>query len=255
MNPFSKIQRRLARLQRHRAFRGTIREAARGNVEFAPFPAMVTPQLEITHGDRVLNPQLRAILRKDELGSWAFDAATLELLEFLFKRSQPQIVLEFGVGVSTLALALWMKNQWKDGRTRVYSVEQNQWQIEKTRERLRYNRLEKQVEIFHAPLRVQTLFSIEQEFYDLPETALTQLALAKPDWVIVDGPAGNDLVRFGTLAQLENVVPVGATWFLDDATRPEERAVMQEWAQLPFLEVAGTYAVGKGLACGSFSMA
>ena len=34
--------------------------------------------------------------------------------------------------------------------------------------------------------------------------------------------------------------------------RDEERAVMQEWTRLPFLEIEGTYAVGKGLARGRF---
>lgn len=248
----SRVQRRLVWLKRHREFRRAIEKAACGEVEWAPFPDEVAPPcLVITRGRALSDPELRVLLRDDELGSWAFDAATLALLKFLFERDEPPTVLEFGAGVSTLALALWMKSCWKDEQTRVYSVEQNSWQIEKTRERLRKNGLEQQVALFHAPLQSQTVFDVEGEFYDL-SACLEQLRSACPHWILVDGPAGDDFTRFGSLAQLQQVAAPNATWFLDDATRDEERVIMEKWTQLPFLRVEGTYRVGKGLARGSF---
>ena len=249
----AKFKSRYRWIKRQRAFRRAIAEAAQGKIKLMPFPAAVAPPLlEITRGAQISDPQLRALLRDEKLGQWAFDAATLALLEFLFERDQPREVLEFGAGVSTLALAFWMKRKWGNEQTRVFSVEQNQWQIDWTRERLRAHHLENMVELLHAPLNKQTFFDVEAEFYHFSDFCLIALERANPDWILVDGPAGDDLVRYGTLAQLEKLVSAGAIWFLDDAMRDEERAVLQAWMRLPFLKVEGTYPVGKGLARGRF---
>ncbi len=234
-----------------RAFRGqtvTMEQAARGEV-----PAAVPSVRTISLGSRLRNAFLADALAQEELGTWALDAQTINFLEQEITERQPNTVLEFGSGLSTLCLARFMTEQGHAALPCVFSIEQNEWQIEKTQKQLAALGLQSYVRMLHAPLTTQSIEGIETECYDLPETRLREfLGDSRPEFVIVDGPCGDGTVRFGTLPLVKDVLAPDAVFFLDDAFRPEELDVARRWQELPYLPLTEMRKIGKGLLMGKF---
>lgn len=250
-----KVIRRLRRWRHTLVWKAALGRAACGDVPLIPLSAKVPPSpLQVGFGRLLPDAELAKLLANVELGSWALDGATLSLLAYKLEKDRPQAILEFGAGTSTLALGALLRRHHDDDQVRLYSLEQNALIAEQTRERLQHAGLQKAVRVFFAPLQEQKIEGVTDLCYTPDQSAIRELEAnaARIEWVLVDGPAGDDLVRFGTLPCAHNWVAPGARWFLDDARRNEERAVLRKWAQLPFLTVEGTFAVGKGLACGRF---
>lgn len=209
----------------------------------------------ISTGAKLRNPFLADRLGSEELGTWALDARTLNFLEQEIIRLRPETIFEFGTGLSTLCFARYLFEFWGESdKPRVFSVEQNKWQVEKSHEQLAAHGLENLVRILYAPLKTQTIEGLEIECYDLPDARLAEfLGGARPDMVLVDGPSGDGLVRFGTLPLLRAYAAPQAEFYLDDAFRPEELEVAAHWNTLPYLSVRGLRKVGKGLLTGQFA--
>lgn len=218
----------------------------------APSSLGVPAWRTISTGAKLHNPYLAERLQQEELGTWALDAQTLNFLEREIARLRPQTIWEFGAGLSTLCLARYLFELWGDAdRPRVFSVEQNAWQVEKSQTQLVVYGLENSVRILHAPLKQQTVEGFETECYDLPDTRLTEfLGNTRPDIILIDGPSGDGPVRFGTLPLLRAYAAPKAEFYLDDAFRPEELEVAERWSALPYLAVNGLRKIGKGLLTG-----
>lgn len=206
----------------------------------------------ISTGAKLRNAYLAEQLKQEELGTWALDARTLNFLEQEIIRLRPQTIFEFGTGLSTLCLARYLFELWEDSsRPRVFSVEQNEWQVEKSLRQITTHGLEDSVRILHAPLTVQTIEGLATECYDLPDMRLTEfLNGTRPDMVLVDGPSGEGTVRFGTLPLLHAHTAPQAVFYLDDAFRPEELDVAERWNRLPYLSLLSLRKIGKGLLVG-----
>lgn len=250
-----KVVRRLDWMRRGRAWKQEIERATRGDVPFAAFPEVAPDSpLEIRRGRELPDGQLARLLGEDELGTWALDGATLGFLKHLLGQDRPRAIVEFGAGSSTLAFAWLLHQLHGDCETRLFSIEQNEWAANNAKERLDKAGLGQVGQVFLAPLQPVDVEGVRVPCYSLDEGAKKRLRENKIpfDWVLVDGPAGDDLVRFGTLPLVREWVAREARWFLDDARRDEERVVLERWARLPFLRVEGTFGVGKGLACGRF---
>ena len=209
----------------------------------------------ISTGTKLHNPYLAERLGSEELGTWALDARTLNFLEQEIFRLRPETIFEFGAGLSTLCFARFLSELWGDNADtpRVFSVEQNEWQVEKSQKQLAAHGLASLVRILYAPLKTQTIEGFETVCYDLPDARLAEfLRGARPDMVLVDGPSGDGPVRFGTLPLLRAAVAPQAVFYLDDAFRPEELEVAQRWNALPYLSVGSLRKIGKGLLTGRF---
>ena len=206
----------------------------------------------ISTGEKLHNSYLANILRQEELGTWALDAQTLNFLEQEIIRLRPQAILEFGTGISTICFARHLFEIWGDtDKPRVFSIEQNEWQVEKSQRQLVDFGLEKSVRILHAPLTPQRIEDITTECYALPPSVLNEfLGELRPDFVVVDGPSGNSSVRFGTLPLVKAHVQETARFYLDDALRPEELDVAERWNALSYLSLSELRKIGKGILTG-----
>ena len=95
-----------------------------------------TGHVTVSDGKKLRNTYLAGVLSEDELGTWALDAATLNFIERQIQAQPPQAILEFGAGLSTICFARFMFEQGHRNHAVVFSIEQNEWQVKRSRERL-----------------------------------------------------------------------------------------------------------------------
>src|SRR5258706_506502 len=70
-------------------------------------PDALVPPMETFKGagSSLSDPELARLLADDDLGTWALDVATIEVLWEKLQTERPAALLEFGAGVSTVLLA------------------------------------------------------------------------------------------------------------------------------------------------------
>lgn len=220
-----------------------------------PSPA-VPAWRTISNGRRLSNSYLAETLAQEELGTWALDAQVLNFLELEIAKRKPAAILEFGAGLSTICLAHYQNKIWGASPTpRVFSIEQNEWQVEKSWQQLGKLGLADNVRILHAPVVPQVIEGRETPCYRLPADILSGfLGDIRPEFVLVDGPAGDGDTRFGTLPLVKDYLGPDTVVYLDDALRPEELLVAKLWRDLPYLSLSGVRLFGKGLLAGHFTL-
>jgi len=198
------------------------------------------------------NPFLSNQLADIELGTWRLSAWTLNLLERQIRHLEPQVVLEFGSGVSTVCLARYMQELHGNlNRTYVFSIEQDADFAQETMRLLKALQLDQYVRVICAPLRSQVIEGVQTTCYDLTHTRLQSvLGTHRPDFVLIDGPVGESDTRFGDLALVRDFLAPQARFFMDDALRDEELQVARLWKKLAYIQVDGVYLNGKGLLAG-----
>jgi hypothetical protein len=216
-------------------------------------PDALVPPMETFKGSAssLSDPELARLLANDELGTWALDLATIEVLWERLQVERPRTLLEFGAGVSTVVLARY--SQWRAAqgleRAVIVSVEQDAGVREKVEQRLAENGMSEGVHVLHAPLSEASRYRIDVD-------AIRQcLGGHELDWVLIDGPAGPDGCRVSTLPDVMELCADGARWFLDDALRDGEIGILREWSRLREVTVEGIYPIGKGLATGTVGRA
>jgi hypothetical protein len=209
----------------------------------------LVPPMETFKGSAasLSDPELARLLADDELGTWALDVATIEVLWERLAAERPRALLEFGAGVSTVILA--RHAQWRGAqgleRPVIVSIEQDAAVREKVEKRLAENGLSQGVHVMHAPLS-------EASRYQIDMNAIRRcLGGSEVDCVLIDGPAGPDGCRVSTLPDVLELCADGARWFLDDALRDGEIGVLRKWSRLRNVTVEGIYPIGKGLATGT----
>ena len=212
-------------------------------------PDALVPPMETFKGagSSLSDPELARLLASDELGTWALDVATIEVLWERLQAERPRAVLEFGAGVSTVILgryAHWRAAQGLEPAV-IVSVEQDAGVREKAEKRLANAELSEGVHVLHAPLSETSRYRIDVD-------AIRQcLNGDELDWVLIDGPAGPEGCRVSTLPDVMELCADGARWFLDDALRDGEMGILREWSRLRNVSVEGIYPIGKGLATGT----
>lgn len=208
----------------------------------------------ISSGRRLKHRRLSKLLANEELGSWALDANTLNFLQQWMQSNRPRFVLEFGAGISTVFLAQLLSEMHPASKWKLYSIEQNEWQIQKTQSQIQQLGLETNVRLLHAPLREQEIEGQATLCYDLASFNLDDLlGQNQVQMVLVDGPAGDEGIRWGTLPLIQHYLKPGATFFLDDALRDGELDIARSWSQLPFIEIGNIHRMGKGLLEGTYN--
>jgi predicted O-methyltransferase YrrM len=211
-------------------------------------PDALVPPMETFRGTgaALSDPELARILEKDELGTWALDVASIEVLWEKLQSDRPAAVLEFGAGVSTIMLARHAQWRATSGAERpiIISLEQDAGVREKVEQRLASLELHEGIHVLHAPLSETSRYRID---LDQVKQRLNGRAV---EWVLIDGPAGPQGCRDTTLPDVMPLCRDGARWFLDDALRDGELAILRQWSRLRGVEVEGIYPIGKGLATG-----
>lgn len=202
---------------------------------------------------RLRNQGLSLLLQDTSLGGWALTADVINHIEQKLSERRPEAILEFGCGTSTVCLAHFMKEiHGATGPPRVFSIEQDSSQAEATRSRLARFGLAGLVGILNAPVGLQRIDGEDTVCYQLTHVVLASwLGEARPDFVLVDGPAGDEDCRYGTLLMALPFLKPGAEFVLDDALRPGELRVAQRWSTNPAIHVRGVLWIGRGLLVGS----
>jgi len=140
-------------------------------------------------------------------------------------------ILECGSGITTLLIGLIAQRRG----VRVFTLEHEaQWQA--AAERMLKQSNVRSVRVIHAPLRSYG----DYDWYTIPQE-LPQFSL-----VICDGPPGATRGgRYGLLPVVGRCFTEECTVLLDDAERPEEKAILDRWrAQFGFQSSFGTSSTG-----------
>lgn len=160
------------------------------------------------------------------LGGWAATPDLLRLLLDILAKERPQAVLEASSGASTLILAYGLRKLGAGGR--IYSLEHDAGHAARTREALAAAGLMEVATVIDAPLVEHQLDGATWLWYDLGGLPLTAAA----GLLVVDGPPGTvqPLARYPALPLLQHRLTATATVVMDDARRPDERAIAMRWA-------------------------
>jgi hypothetical protein len=145
-------------------------------------------------------------------------------------RGEPETIVEFGSGLSTVITA---KHLEAAGKGRVYSVEANELYADGTRRLLESAGLADRVELVVAPLREQRIGSRDVLWHDLDRLAgLRGLGI---DLLVVDGPpTSRHFAWWSRWAAVEVLHPnllAESVILLDDGRRAPERSIAYQWAR------------------------
>lgn len=157
---------------------------------------------------------------------WALAPDTLRLLVALVAELRPKHVVEFGSGLSTLALA---HTAQRSGHSAISSIDHDPVYAARTVELLRRHGGEYLVSLQIAPLVARVRADGLHPHYLLDRAAL---ATERPaELVLIDGPPAALGGRTGMLYQALDVAEAGTVVLLDDAERAPEREALIEWQE------------------------
>lgn len=188
-------------------------------------------------------PELQRLLVDQPVGAWALEADTIVWLWDRLLRDRPLRLLELGAGTSTLVLAAYAAGHSPGGSARVLSIEQDAQVRNAVLEKVARAGLARQVHIEHVPVTPDGA-------YDPRALAGAAAAFGPVDAILVDGPAGPSGCRAGVLPTVLPAASPAARWYLDDALRSSELALLGRWAETPRVVVEGILPLGQGLAIG-----
>jgi predicted O-methyltransferase YrrM len=175
------------------------------------------------------------------LGSWRADVGFLRFLADHILATGPQLVVEFGAGVSSLVAARALQMR---GAGRLLSFDHHAEFLPAVRDRLAELGLE--AELRHAPL-TRRVAGWPGLWYEHGEVA------ERIDLLIIDGPpwTTHPFGR-GAADSLFARIPPGGSVLLDDASRPGERGVGRRWRRRwPAFEFRLLRPGGKGTLVGT----
>lgn len=206
------------------------------------------PEPDVSSGNRVSHAGLARHLGEQAIGEWSLPAESIDYLRAHVIRHAPEVILEFGSGVSTLALATFAQELHGTGAVRVFSIDQDQEFLHRTQVALDDAGLGDLVRLQHVPVIRRQVLGHEVPSYDLTSGLLDRfLGGCRPDLVLVDGPAAGDLGRLSTVPLVLDRLPPGAWVFLDDALRDSEMQTAELWADWGRLDIRGIELIGHGL--------
>lgn len=171
---------------------------------------------------------LQPPLRHDP--DWAAAGDFLEHLVDHCLATRPSLIVECGSGLSTLILAACCA---RNGSGHVYSLEHGPEFATATRAEIARRGLEPFATVIDAPLRNHRLAGEDYPWYTLDALSAESIAL-----LVIDGPPGflRRHARYPALPLLFERLAGGASVFLDDAARADEKAILALWqAEFPGL--------------------
>lgn len=142
----------------------------------------------------------------------------------LIIRHTPDVIVEASSGVSTLVAGYSLQ---KLGRGHVFSLEHDALYAGKSQELLTLHQLGERATTFHAPLTKYSINGRDWLWYDFKSAGLPE----QIDMIIVDGPPDRVQrnARYPALPLLIDKLSVGGLLILDDADRPSETSIVDQW--------------------------
>jgi predicted O-methyltransferase YrrM len=138
---------------------------------------------------------------------------------------RPETIVECSSGATTVVLARCCQS---NGRGRVLSLENGPEFAARTRAELARHGLSGYAQVIDAALVSQVVAGREFQWYDLAD-----LAERRIDMLVIDGPPGflQPHSRLPALPLLADRLGDRCAIFLDDAARPDERAIVAAWQE------------------------
>ena len=194
------------------------------------------------------NPHLATVLSGLDRDTYSIGTEALVFLDMQVRKVRPQAIFEFGSGASTVVLAASMASlHGEEGLPHVFSIEQEEAYLERTRRLLGLAGLTGHVRLAHRPLEKKTVLGRPTRCYQMDDRFLCNFLTAAPDLLLIDGPSGRGDVRYGTLPLILPHVRRPCRLFLDDALRSDELRIALLWRSIAGFEVDGIHLVGHGL--------
>lgn len=166
-------------------------------------------------------------------GRWALEASGLLRIVDLIERRPIQTIVELGSGTSTLWFSYALEKRGTGGR--IISLDHDPHFAEITRATLAaHGFAHGPAEVRDAPLTPDVIAGHPSLWYD-PAAIET---IESIDLLLVDGPpkSSGELARYPALPMLLSRLAPGAIVVVDDAARPDERAIVKRWtADVPNL--------------------
>jgi predicted O-methyltransferase YrrM len=155
---------------------------------------------------------------------WAASPLTVAALVREVLDTRPRLVVEAGSGGSSVWVGYCLE---RNGGGRCISLDHDADYAAKTRADIERHGLGEYVEVVHCPLVSVDVAGETFRWYDLSKVE----GLDAIDVVFVDGPPGTTgpLARFPALPLLRERCAPGARFILDDAARPDEKAIVHRW--------------------------
>jgi predicted O-methyltransferase YrrM len=160
------------------------------------------------------------------LGGWSIDSFLGRTIFDSVLVDRPNCIVELGSGSSTLLIARCL-SLIGHGDAEHIAVDHEETYLEQTRSYLALNGLEQHVKLWLCPL------SRDDVTGKLWYSGLTQrLEGHKIDLLLIDGPPGTtqEDSRYPALPVLMPFLSDRCTIMLDDARRPAERSIVEQWA-------------------------
>lgn len=155
--------------------------------------------------------------------NWSASSDFLELIVEHALSAKPKTLMECSSGLTSLMLArcCQLNNQGK-----VYSLEDGEEYVAKTRDYIERYGLDACASIIHAPLVMQLVNGRDYLWYSMeriPESSI--------DMLVIDGPSGflQKHSRYPALPLLFDRLAKHGVIFLDDAARQDEQEIVERW--------------------------
>ena len=157
---------------------------------------------------------------------WAASPLTVSALVREVLDTKPRLVVEAGSGGSSVWVGYCLE---RNGAGRCLSLDHDAEYAAKTRADIERHGLTDYVEVVHCPLVSVDVAGETFQWYDLSKVE----GLEGIDLVFVDGPPGTTgpLARYPALPLLRDRCAPGARFILDDAARPDEKAIINRWTR------------------------
>ena len=155
--------------------------------------------------------------------NWSAAADFLEIIINHCLQKKPDIIVECSSGLTSLVLA---RSCQLNDHGQVYSLENGEEYVAKTKQQLASSGLEQYAKVIHAPLEPKNINNHDFMWYstdNLPELTI--------DMLVIDGPPGfiQKHSRFPALPLLYEQFADYCVIFLDDASRDDEKAIIDMW--------------------------
>lgn len=181
-------------------------------------------QDRIAQGLQLLYREFEPRLPLPPVQGWALDPRTLVLMIRTMRARRPEVVVEFGSGLSTLVLG----QVAHEIGARLYSFEHDVEWFQRVRAWVSQWELADTVLVQHAPLQYDG--SNGRRWYDRHVVAET-LPRAGVGLALVDGPphTAGHLMRAGALPAVFERAAEEITVVMDDCERADEKKIVSDW--------------------------
>lgn len=154
---------------------------------------------------------------------WSAAADFLQIIADYCLDSRPTTILECSSGLTTLILARCCQ---LNNHGHVYSLENGEEYVAKTRESLSQYNLDEYATVIHAPLIKTTANAKDFMWYSVEE--VPDVAI---DMLVIDGPPGfiQQHSRYAAIPMLYRMLANQCRVFLDDAGREDEKEIVKLW--------------------------